>query len=215
VAIIDPDEVLGLGTGAIEAADLIAGIGRDAQRLIDDVASDVPGVIAPDIGRVLAAIAADLADQGLIAKTRAEDLLSNERPLSGLADLVGADYWTPAPRDPEHPLAHEFTGPDVALPDAMVDRYLPAGGESDPSAVAPARTWSALPPAGPDEAPVAAGRRGVQAGLQVGGADARLVTGADTAVAAAAGGLAGVAAGMTSGVAARIETRGGVHTDGE
>lgn len=227
MAIIDPDEVLALGTGTIEAADVIAAAGLQAQRVIDDIAAELPGVIAPEVARTFALIAAELADQGMIAKTRAEDLLGNERPLSGLADLVGADYWTPAPRDPEHPLAHEFAVAEVALPDALLDRYLPVGeadavgGSIDGGpAVAPARRWSALSPAGHLDPPVSAGWLGARAGERVGGAAARLVTGMDTTVAAAAGGLAGVAAGMTTPKAsadidATSGPTGGPRTDGE
>lgn len=209
VAIIDPDEVLGLGTDAIGAAETVAAAGLRAQRIIDDVAADVPGVVAPDVARSFTVIAAELSDQGMIAKTRAEDLLSNERPLSGLAELVGAGYWTPAPRDPEHPLAHEFGTAEQALPEALVERYLPVGAEAgvgeastgagDPvETVAPAGRWQALPPTRSDEPPVSGARLGARAGADAGGAGVALIPGVNTTVGAAAGGLAGVAVGMTT-----------------
>lgn len=206
MAIIDPDEVLDLGTGAIEAADVVAAAGLRAQRVIDEVAADLPGTVAPDSARTFALIAAELAEQGMVAKTRAEDLLANERPLAGLADLVGVDYWTPAPRDSAHPLAHEFVETDVALPEALVERYLPthaagAHADIDPASTTPAAgRWSVLPPLRLDDPPVSAGWRGARAGERIGGSGAELNTGVDTVVAAAAGGLAGIALGLTSAV---------------
>ena len=208
VAIIDPDEVLGLGTDAIEAAETVAAAGRRAQRAIDDVADHLPGVVAPEAARIFTLIAEELSDQGMIARTRAQDLLSNERPLSGLAELVGADFWTPAPRDPGHPLAHEFSIAEQPLPEALVERYLPAQtgaavgqsatGTDATETVAPAERWRRLPTTRLDEPPVSGAWRGARAGADAGGAGGPLRPGADTAVGAAAGGLAGVAVGMTT-----------------